>query len=72
MWAIQNANFTTHFSGDGKFIPPIKMVIFLGDGKQGSQFYLHVLPWSPTYKWRYSQSVGPWEYTAKSMAISGS
>ena len=32
MWLKLAAMFTTHFPVNGKSIPPIKMVMFLGDG----------------------------------------
>ena len=42
MWVIQNAIFTTHFPGNGKHIPAIKMVIFFW-----GCWILVVLPTSP-------------------------
>jgi len=40
LWIKQCQKRTTHVPGNGLYIPPpIKMVIFLRDGKHDSQFY---------------------------------
>ena len=39
---VKTMSYTIHFPGNGKFIPPIKMVIFLGDGAKMAASFNHI------------------------------